>query len=166
MRMRRNRIQTYYHKKRIITKDSEGSTNEEYGTASSISGESWPASGKAQAEQYGQRLSYIRNMRLDGKYKIRTDEKGNPHYIFEDGTDLQELDGICLYTDQDHKPDYKIISIKPISFPYTGGGTDMSIDGTRELGTETQRNVTTKSQTGGSVSNPDSQISSGLKLPN
>lgn len=68
------------------------------------------------AEQYGQRLSYIRNMRLDGKYKIRTDEKGNPHYIFEDGTDLQELDGICLYTDQDHKPDYKIISIKPYRF--------------------------------------------------
>lgn len=116
MRMRRNRIQTYYHKKRIITKDSEGSTNEEYGTASSISGESWPASGKAQAEQYGQRLSYIRNMRLDGKYKIRTDEKGNPHYIFENGTDLQELDGICLYADKDHKPDYKIISIKPYRF--------------------------------------------------
>ena len=116
MRMRRNRIQTYYHKKRIITKDSEGSTSEEYGTASSISGESWPASGKVQAEQYGQRLSYIRNVRLNGKYKIQTDEKGNPHYIFEDGTDLQESDGICLYAGQDQNPDYKIISIKPERF--------------------------------------------------
>ncbi len=116
MRMRRNRIQTYYHKKRIITKDSEGSTSEEYGTASSISGESWPASGKAQAEQYGQCLNYIRNMRLNGRYKIQTDDKGYLHYILEDGTDIQELDGICLYTKKDQRPDYKIISIKPYRF--------------------------------------------------
>ena len=116
MRMRRNRVKIYYHKKRIVKKDSEGSTGEEYGTASSVSGESWPASGKAQAEQYGQRLSYIRNMRINGKYKIQTDSKGNTHYILKDGTDIQELDGICLYTGRDQKPDYKIISIKPYRF--------------------------------------------------
>ena len=45
-----------------------------------------------------------------------TDEKGNPHYIFENGTDLQELDGICLYAGQEQNPDYKIISIKPYRF--------------------------------------------------
>ena len=56
------------------------------------------------------------NMRLNGKYMIQTDEKGNPHYIFEDGTDMQELDGICLYAGRDQKPDYKIISIKPYRF--------------------------------------------------
>ena len=114
--MRRSRIETYYHRKRIVKKDSEGSTSEEYGTASSISGESWPASGKVQAEQYGQRLNYIRNMRINGKYKIQTDSKGNTHYILEDGTDIQESDGICLYTGKDQKPDYKIISIKPYRF--------------------------------------------------
>lgn len=114
--MRRNRIETYYHRKRIMKKDSEGSTSEEYGAASSISGESWPASGKVQAEQYGQRLSYIRNMRINGKYKIQTDSKGNTHYIFKNGADIQELDGICLYTGRDQKPDYKIISIKPYRF--------------------------------------------------
>lgn len=116
MRMRRNRVKIYYHKKKMVKKDSEGSTSEEYGTASSISGESWPASGKVQAEQYGQRLNYIRNMRINGKYKIQTDSKGNTHYILEDGTDIQELDGICLYTGKDQKPDYKIISIKPYRF--------------------------------------------------
>lgn len=116
MRMRRNRVKIYYHKKRIVKKDSEGSTSEEYGAASSISGESWPASGKAQAEQYGQRLNYIRNMRINGKYKIQTDSKGNPHYILKDGTDIQELDGICLYAGRDQKPDYKVIAIKPYRY--------------------------------------------------
>lgn len=116
MRMRRNRIETYYHRKRIIKKDSEGSTSEEYGTASSISGESWPASGKVQAQQYGQRLNYIRNVRLNGKYNSQPDDKGNVHFILEDGTDIQELDGIHLYTDKDQKPDYKIIAVKPYRF--------------------------------------------------
>lgn len=116
MRMRRNRVEIYYHKKRIIKKDSEGSTSEEYGTASSISGESWPASGKVQAQQYGQRLNYIRNMRINGRYRIQTDERGNPHYVLEDSTDIQELDGICLHAGKDQEPDYKIISIKPYRF--------------------------------------------------
>ena len=116
MRMRKSRVKIYYHKKRIIKKDLEGSTSEEYGTASSISGESWPASGKVQAQQYGQRLNYIRNMRINGRYRTQTDEKGNPHYVLEDGTDIQELDGICLYVGKDQEPDYKIISIKPYRF--------------------------------------------------
>ena len=97
-------------------KDSEGSTSEEYGAASSISGESWPASGKVQAQQYGQRLNYIRNVRINGKYVSHPDDKGNVHFILEDGTDIQELDGIHLYTVKDQKPDYKIIAIKPYRF--------------------------------------------------
>ena len=109
MRMRRNRIETYYHRKRIIKKDSEGSTSEEYGAASSISG-------KVQAQQYGQRLNYIRNVMINGKYVSHPDDKGNVHFILEDGTDIQELDGIHLYTVKDQKPDYKIIAIKPYRF--------------------------------------------------
>ena len=131
----------FKRRKRIVKKDKEGSTSTEYGAASSILGESWPASGKVQAEQYGQRLNYIRNVRLD--------EKGRLHYILENGQDLEELDGICMYkipekerafeekalvigtgilnvggkallvstkTKIIYKPDYKIISIKPYRF--------------------------------------------------
>ena len=98
MRLRRSRIETYYHKKRIVEKDNEGSTRETYGTASSVEGESWPASGKVQAQQYGERLNYIRNMRISGKYEVKPDEKGRLHYILENGTDIQESDGICLFT--------------------------------------------------------------------
>ena len=50
----------------MVKKDREGSTYEEYSAASSFSGESWPASGKVQAQQYGQRLGYIRNVKIDG----------------------------------------------------------------------------------------------------
>ena len=68
-----------------------------------------------QAQQYGERLNYIRNMRISGKYEIKPDEKGRLHYILEDGTDIQESDGICLFVGKDATPDYKIISIKPYS---------------------------------------------------
>ena len=113
MRLRRSRIETYYHKKRIVGKDREGSTRESYGTASSVEGESWPASGKVQAQQYGERLNYIRNVRISGKYEVKPDEKGRMHYILENGTDIQESDGICLFVGKDAVPDYRIISIKP-----------------------------------------------------
>ena len=113
MKLRRNRVETFYHRKRIVEKDSEGSTRETYGTASSFEGESWPASGKVQAQQYGQRLNYIRNLRISGKYEIKPDEKGRLHYILENGTDIQESDGICLFVGSDREPDYKIICIKP-----------------------------------------------------
>lgn len=97
MRLRQSRLETYYHRKRVVKKDNEGSTYEEYGAASSFSGESWPASGKVQAQQYGQRLGYIRNVKIDGGYAIKPDENGRLHYILDNGTDLMELDGICLY---------------------------------------------------------------------
>ena len=113
MRLRRSRTETYYHKKRIVEKDREGSTRESYGTASSVEGESWPASGKVQVQQYGERLNYIRNVRISGKYDVKPDEKGRMHYILENGTDIQESDGICLFVGKDAVPDYRIISIKP-----------------------------------------------------
>ena len=116
MRLRRSRFEGFFHKKMTVKKDKEGSTSEEYGTASSVTGESWPASGKVQVEQYGQRLNYIRNIRIQGSYKIQTDEKGRLHYILEDGTDIEERDGICLYVTTDQLPDYRIISIKPYRF--------------------------------------------------
>lgn len=116
MRLKRNRVKTYYLKKRKIRKDAEGSTIEEYGAAVSFQGESWPAGGKVQAEQYGQRLSYIRNIRVENTYTINTDDKGNAHYLIDNGVDMTELDGICLFSGKEQKPDYKIISIKPYRF--------------------------------------------------
>ena len=113
MRLRRTRIETFYHRKRIVEKDSEGGTRERYGAASLIKGESWPASGKTQALQYGQKLSYIRNVRLSDSYQIKSDDKGRNVYVFENGAEIQELDGMCVFVPEDMEPDYKIVAIKP-----------------------------------------------------
>ena len=82
-----------------------------------LKGYCWPASGKIQAAQYGQRLAYIRNVKIEGKYEVRADEKGRIHYILKNGMDLEELDGICLYnTGREAEPDYKIIAVKRYRF--------------------------------------------------
>lgn len=115
MRLRQSRLKTYYLRKKTVCKDSEGGIHPEYAFAEELSGESWPASGKIQAEQYGERLSYIYNVRLDGKYNIDSDEKGIIHYVFDNGRDIVEGDGICLFVGKEMNPDYRIISIKPYS---------------------------------------------------
>lgn len=86
-----------------------------YGEAVSFEGIAWPAKGKIQAQMYGERLSYIFNLKIDREYTIEVDEKGILHYLFDD-LDIVEGDGICLFSGEDQKPDYKIISIKPYSF--------------------------------------------------
>lgn len=116
MRLKRSRLKTYYHKTAKIEKDREGGTSETYGSALSFSGEVWPAGGKVQAEMYGNRLSYIRNIRIDGEYTIQADKKGVLHYVYPNGLDIVEKDGLCLYVGPDADPDYRIISIKPERF--------------------------------------------------
>ena len=113
MRMKRSRINTYFFRKAITVKDDEGCTSTDYGKPIVFQGECWPAGGKVQAEMHGNRLSYIRNVKVDGRYNVATDEKGMSHYIFENGMDVIENDGVCLYVSKDMMPDYKIISIKP-----------------------------------------------------
>lgn len=114
MRLKRNRIQQFYLKKRSTGKDAEGGTYEQYGAAIAFSGEAWPAGGKVQAQQYGERLGYIYNMKIDGDYDIVASQDGKQvHYIFsETGLDVMENDGVCLFSSQEN-PDYRIISIKP-----------------------------------------------------
>lgn len=116
MRLRESRLQTHYHRKKIIEKDKEGCVSERYGPPSAFRGEYWPASGKVQAQQYGQRLGYIQNIKIDGGYNIQSDERGKVHYILDNGADITELDGICLFVGQNVEPDYKIVAIKPYRF--------------------------------------------------
>lgn len=94
-------------------KDKESGSYDTYGPATAFQGEVWPASGKVQAAMYGEKLSYVRNIKMDGKYSVSVDEKNRIHYIFENGLDIAESDGLCVYVSKESDPDYKIISIKP-----------------------------------------------------
>lgn len=61
---------------------------------------------------YGQRLSYIRNCRINGDYRIETDDKSKISYTF-DSFSVREGDGICIDVPGESDPDYKIIAIRP-----------------------------------------------------
>lgn len=113
MRLKRSRVKQYHARARITKKDNEGGTYEEYDAAVSFDGEAWPAGGKVQAETYGERLSYIRNVKIQGEYVIMPDRDNVIHYVYPDGLDIVENDGLCLYVQPESPPDYKVISIKP-----------------------------------------------------
>lgn len=112
MRLKRNRLKQYYHRRAEVKKDNEGNSYIEYGSASAFSAEIWPAGGRIQAEMYGQSLSYIRNCRIDGGYTIQTDNNGKVNYVFDTFT-MHEGDGICVDVSGESEPDYKIIAIRP-----------------------------------------------------
>lgn len=95
--MRIKNKKTYYLKSKAVITDDEGGKYPGYSEPTEIKANIWPASGKLQAEIYGERLKYILNMLYDGN------------------VELHEGDGICVYVDKVNDPDYKIISIKHFS---------------------------------------------------
>lgn len=96
--MRIKNKKTYYLKKKEIIEDNEGGKYPGYSTvATEVQANIYPASGKLQAEIYGERLNYILNMLYDGP------------------VNFIEGDGICVYVSKDSKADYKVLSIKPYS---------------------------------------------------
>lgn len=95
MRIKNKKI--YYLKKKTVIEDNEGGKYPGYSEAVEINANISPASGKLQAEIYGERLNYILNMLYDGRESIN------------------EGDGICVYVSKDNEPDYKVISIKRYS---------------------------------------------------
>lgn len=110
MRMKRSRMRTYYLRNKFVTKDHEGTPVISYGDAVGLDGEVWPASGKLQAEAYGDRIDSIYNCKVDGEYKIRTENRVTS-YVF-DSFALREGDGIHLFSDTSMAPDYQVIAVK------------------------------------------------------
>lgn len=88
-------MKKYHLRKRATQKNSEGGSKVAYEPAVEIEATIWPAGGKVQAEMYGERLQYMKNMEYGGQEA------------------MQEGDGICVFVGPDANPDYKIISIQP-----------------------------------------------------
>lgn len=96
--MRIKNKKTYYLKRKTLIEDNEGGKYPGYLEKSiEIQANIYPASGKLQAEIYGERLNYILNM------------------LYEGSESINEGDGICVYVSNDNEPDYKVISIKRYS---------------------------------------------------
>lgn len=96
--MRIARKKTYYLKHKCLIKDNEGGKYEGFeDKAILIQANIYPASGKLQAELYGEKLNYMMNMLYDGPVPIK------------------EGDGICVGVKATEPPDYRVESIKRYS---------------------------------------------------
>lgn len=111
MRLSSKKIRRLVLKNAAVQKDGEGVTITTYGAAKYVYGEVYPAGGKLQSEMYGQSVNSMFNIRLAGKYAVKT-AKGHTDYIFG-GFSLREGDAFCLHVDESSHPDYRIIAIKP-----------------------------------------------------
>lgn len=109
MRLRRNQIKEYQGRNRAVKKNNEGSSYIEYGDPFTFTADIYPATGKLQAEIYGERITNIVCGLIEGEYTITENSDGSFDYVFED-FHIKEGDGIQVYSSN---PDYKIISIRP-----------------------------------------------------
>lgn len=99
IRIRRSLLKPYNLRRRKLGRDKEGGSIVDYEAATPIEAAIWAASGKIQAEMYGERLNYIKNMQYEG---VET---------------MQEGDGICVNAGAEDPPDYKIITINDDFIP-------------------------------------------------
>ena len=115
MRLKCSRVRQFYHRAAVPKKDPEGSSYMEYAPTDTFRAEEWPGGGKLQAERYGQRLSNIRNLRIDGRYREISDS-GKVCYQIEGGPMISADDGICFNVPGGQEPDYRIVAIYPYRF--------------------------------------------------
>lgn len=102
MRMKRNLKKEYTLKRRLVTRNAEGGDVESWTDPVTIQATIWQASGRIQAEMYGERLAYMRNMEYEGAETIN------------------ENDGICVFVSANQEPDYRVVSVnadhKPVTY--------------------------------------------------
>ena len=116
MRLKQNRLKTFYHRTAQPKKDAEGSSYVEYAQAIPFKAEEWPAGGKIQAEMYGMRLPNIRNLRLQGEYTECWADGTSVGYQIENGPLIRANDGICLFVGGNSGPDYRVVAVYPYRF--------------------------------------------------
>lgn len=99
IRIRRSLLAEYNLRRRKPGRDREGGSIVDYEAAVPIQAAIWAAGGKLQAEMYGERLPYIKNMHYEGP------------------EEMQEGDGICVNAGPEDPPDYKIVSVNSDYIP-------------------------------------------------
>ena len=94
MRLRQTHKRPCWWRAHGEAKDAEGSSYDTWGEPVIIDARIWPAGGRVQAETYGQRLTYMKNM------------------LYEGCEPLREGDGICVDVSPAEDPDYRIVSVQ------------------------------------------------------
>lgn len=96
MRLNRRWLKKVYLKRYITVKDNEGTTCTDYDAVPiEFKANIQPAGGKIMAEVYGERLAYMLTA------------------YYDEPLDIKEKDGVCVYVAANHKPDYKVVAIRP-----------------------------------------------------
>lgn len=96
MRLKKNRLKPYKIFKYVVKTNDEGVRFKGYEeNAYIINAEIYPASGRIQAQVYGEKLNYMLNM------------------LIERTTEIKERDGICINSET---PTYEVVSIKNYTF--------------------------------------------------
>lgn len=116
MRLKQNRLKTFYHRAAVLVKDAEGSSSVEYAQAVPFLAEEWPGGGKLQAQMYGIRLPSIRNLRIQGNYTETSASDGSLAFQVQEGPLFKVNDGICLFVPAESEPDYRVVAIYPYRF--------------------------------------------------
>lgn len=108
-RLKQTRLKPYTFVKRVTAKDDEGVVTESFTAPFELMAEIWPATSSKQVEQYGDRISDISNMRLQGQYQIEN-RNGVPVVCFNSGHEITIGDGVVVHQTSD-APDYRVLSL-------------------------------------------------------
>lgn len=114
-RMKQTRLRPILIQPRVVTIQTpdeehphpEGIPEVSWGAAVSYQGEIWPATSRRQIEQYGDRISGIQNMRIEGDYTIEI--VGKTPTVVIGSSSIKPGDGVHVYAAADADPDYVIL---------------------------------------------------------
>lgn len=112
-RLKLTRLRTFYVRQRIVSRDNEGVQIVSWGPAIELKGEVWPANDRRSIESYGDRITGIQSVWLQGQYML-TFESGVSKVLLRDPNYLLSLgDGICFEAGPEDEPDYQVLSFTP-----------------------------------------------------
>ena len=111
-RLKQTRLRPFLIRPRTVTistsSGSEGVPIISWGDPVTFYGEVWPATSQRQVEQYGDRISGIQNMRIEGEYDIEV--VGSAAVIVFENATIKPGDGVHVYAAETDEPDYVVLS--------------------------------------------------------
>lgn len=109
MRIRQDRINSYIVFRRDTVRDAEANTHDEYVKCGIVSGVLYKPSGSTKALMYGEKLAYMKTIKIDDKWSV----SGQKYVV--DGTEIQE--GYALAIDSE-EANYRIKAIRAERYLY------------------------------------------------